>query len=112
MAAGSQLRVLLSWPAWVALLQIPQLTAGGYETRHIVMPPGTETLPTTSDLRWRNRENATFFLFFFFFPLVDEVQPIFLTYLKALNLLSVTVFDYLPQESTVTWKSPMVFLGH
>lgn len=28
MAAGSQLCALLSWPAWVALLQIPQLTAG------------------------------------------------------------------------------------
>lgn len=53
-----------------------------------------------------------FFLFFsFFFSPVDEMQPIFLTYLKALNLLSVTVFDYLPQQSTVMWKSPAVFLG-
>lgn len=53
-------------------------------------------------------------LFFFFSSLlcpVDEVQPIFLTYLKTLILLSVTVFDYLPQQSTVTWKSPEVFLG-
>lgn len=30
-AAGSQLCVLLSRPAWFALLQIPQLTAGGVQ---------------------------------------------------------------------------------
>lgn len=42
---------------------------------------------------------------------MDEVQPIFLSYLKALNLLSVTVFDYLPQQSTVMWKSPAAVLG-
>ena len=43
-----------------------QAVCSHYETRYIVMTSGTETLPTTRYLLWRNRENATFFFLFFF----------------------------------------------
>lgn len=114
MGAGSQLCALLSWLAWVPLLQIPLLTAGRVQPLWDMLYCDAFGQKNSANLLYRNRENAMVFFFFFLSFLlcpVDEVQPIFLTYLKTLILMSDTVFDYLPQLSAVTWKTPTAFVG-
>lgn len=114
-AAGSQLCALLSWLAWVPLLQIPLLTAGGVQPLWDMLYCDAFRHRNSANnqllaLEEQGECNFFFFSSFLLCP-VDEEQPIFLTYLKTLILLSVTVFHYLPQLSSVIWKSPTVFVG-